>query len=350
MVRYNKVMRAKGGVHMEYRVLGKTGLKVSLMGFGGIPIQRVSFEQAEMIISAAIDRKINFIDTARAYTDSESKIGNALKGKREKVILATKSAARTYEDMKKDIDMSLKTLETDYIDLYQCHNVRTMDAMNKVLSPGGALEALREARDAGKIGYIGVTGHNKEVLAACMKSKAFSTVQFPFNYMERDYNNELLPLAKELDMGTIIMKPLAGGAFTNVDLALKYLLNQDVSTIIPGTESVEQVNENAGLLEFSTELTSEESALLEEEAKKIGDMFCRRCDYCKPCPQGIDVADIFIIHGYYERYNLHEWASHRYRNLKVAADACIECGLCESRCPYNLPIREMLKKVHKDMG
>lgn len=335
---------------MEYRKMGKTGLTVSLMGFGGIPIQRVSEEIAREIIDEAIDKGINFIDTARVYTDSESKIGKALKGKRDKVILATKSMGRSAEDMTKDIDLSLKMLDTDYIDLYQCHNVRTTEAMEQILAPGGALEALQKAQEAGKIGHIGVSGHRKEVLGECMKSRAFATVQFPFNYIERDYSDELMPLAKELDMGVIVMKPLAGGAFTRANLALKYLLNQEVSTIIPGVDSVEQVRENTGLLDGQKELTSEETAILEAEVQKIGSMFCRRCEYCKPCPQGVDAVTIFILHSYFERYNLPEWAIDRYKSMKIKADECTECGLCESRCPYNLPIRQMLKKAHKDLA
>ncbi len=335
---------------MEYRPLGKTGLKVSLMGFGGIPIQRISREEAKEIIMAAIERGINFFDSARGYTDSESKIGQAVKGKRDKVILATKTMARTYEQMKADIEQSLRDLETDYIDLYQCHNVKSQEDLEHILGPGGAMEALEEAKRAGKIGHIGITGHRAPVIIEGIKTGRFATVQFPFNFIERTAEDVLFPLARQREMGIIVMKPLAGGAFTKPELALRFLLQQNVSTIIPGVDSLEQVKLNVQLAREKIALTEEELKLLGQEAREKGERFCRRCEYCKPCPQNLDMPTYFILHGYYERYGLPQWAQERYRALKVKADACEDCGLCETRCPYNLPIREMLKKVHRDLG
>lgn len=335
---------------MEYRPLGKTGLKVSLMGFGGIPIQRVSREEAKEIITGAIERGINFFDSARGYTDSESKIGQAVKGKRDKVILATKTMARTYEQMTADIDKSLREFGVDYIDLYQCHNVKSQEDLDKILAPGGALEALDDAKKAGKIGYLGITGHIAPVVVAGVKTGKFATVQFPYNFIERAAEEELFPLAREMKMGIIVMKPLAGGAFTKPQLALRFLLQQNVSAIIPGVDSLEQVELNVGLATEKIPLSPEELEYLIKEAKEIGERFCRRCEYCKPCPQNLDMPTYFILHGYYERYGLPDWARERYQSLGVKANACEDCGLCETRCPYNLPIREMLKKVHRDLG
>jgi len=335
---------------MEYRILGKTGLRVSLMGFGGIPIQRVSENEAVKITQLAIAKGINFFDSARGYTDSENKIGKGIKGRRNELILATKSMARTYEKMKEDIDKSLKAFDTDYIDLYQCHNVRSDQELNSVLGPDGALLALQEAQKAGKIRHIGLTGHKPPMVEEAIRKGVFETIQVPYNFIERSAEEELLPLARQMELGIIVMKPLAGGAFSRPDLALKFLLNRDVSAIIPGMDSLEQVEQNAGLTEKIEPLEQSDLDCLEKEKNEVGERFCRRCEYCKPCPQGVDITTSFLFHGYFKRYGLPEWARERYQALKVKNDACEECGLCETRCPYNLPIREMLKEVHRDLG
>lgn len=335
---------------MEYRLLGNTGLKVSLMGFGGIPIQRVSSAEAVQIINIGLEQGINFIDTARAYTDSECKIGLALKNKRDNVVLATKSLARSKEKMQADIDISLRNLDTDYIDLYQCHNIRSQEEFNAVMAPGGAMEALEEAKKAGKVRYIGVTGHIIATLQEIIETGLFATLQVPYNFIERSPEELLLPTARKLGMGIIVMKPLAGGAYSRPDLALRFLLHKDISTIIPGVDSCEQVIQNTELAKSRHPLMESEVEYLTKEAQKVGNRFCRRCEYCKPCPQGIDIPACFLIEGYFTRYNLTDWAKVRYESLSVKADACEECGLCETRCPYNLPIREMLKTVHHNLG
>jgi len=335
---------------MEYRDLGKTGLKVSAMGFGGIPIQRVSFEEAVEIIHGAIDKGINFFDSARGYTDSEEKLGLGLKGKRNKVILATKSMARDAETMARDIEISLKNLQTDYIDLYQCHNVKTEEELAKIMGPKGALESLVRAKEAGKIRHIGITGHIDETLIRALERYDFATVQFPRNFIEDAAEKSLFPLARKKGLGIIIMKPLAGGAFKKPNLALRFLLGWDYSSVIPGMDSLEQVTNNAALTENFKPLSDAEIKELEDEAKAIGNKFCRRCEYCKPCPQGLDIPQFFILHSYFERYGLADWSIERYGNTQPNVESCIECGICESRCPYELSIRKMLKQVHADLG
>jgi len=334
---------------MEQRTLGKTGLKVTMLGFGGIPIQRVPGPEAHKIIETCIEEGINFFDTARAYTDSEEKIGRAIRGKRGKVVLASKSMVRSAEKMAAEIDDSLKALGTEYIDLYQCHNVNKEEELNQILAPQGAVEALLKAQQAGKIGHIGITSHRVEPLLAAMNTGAFATIQLPYNFIERSPEEEVLPVARELGLGIIVMKPLAGGAFAKPDLALKFFLDKQVSSIIPGIDSLAQLEQNLGVVRSGQPLDGEELEYLTLEAERIGERFCRRCEYCQPCPQGIEIARCLIFHSYFERYGLQELAIERYRMMKQASD-CVECGLCESRCPYGLPIREMLKKVHRDMG
>lgn len=326
---------------MQHRVLGRTGLEVSVIGFGGIPIQRVTEPEAVTLVNRALDRGINFFDTARGYSDSEAKLGLVLKQRRKEAIIATKSMARSKEGMAADIQKSLTTLGVDYIDLYQCHNVKDRESLAQIVSPNGALVALKEAQSKGIIGHIGITGHIQELLVEALKTGEFATVQFAFNAVETEAK-ELLALAHQTNTAIIVMKPLAGGALRNARLALGYLLEQPVTTIIPGMDSLQQIEENALLGNEWTSLKEEERVILKEETEKLGQAFCRRCEYCKPCPQGIDIPTVFLLEGYYSRYDLKDWAKERYKDLEAKADACIACGQCEEKCPYSLPIRQML--------
>ncbi len=336
---------------MEKRVLGKTGLNVSAIGFGGIPLQRIDKDSAIKVIEELNNQGINFIDTARGYTVSEELIGYGLeKVGREKFILATKSMVRDYEGMKNDIDISLKNLRTECIDLYQLHNVRTEEDYNKVVGEGGALKALEEAKNQGKIKHIGITSHDLNILEKGVESGCFETIQFPYNPVERQAE-ELFKRANNIGIGVIVMKPLAGGAITNAELSLRFILeNANVSVAIPGMDSIEQIRENARVGNSYRKLNDVERDVIMTEAKKLGTEFCRRCGYCAPCPQDIDIPTQFLMEGYYSRYNLKDWSKERYSTFTSKASDCIECGECETRCPYDLPIRKMLKKVVNILG
>lgn len=331
---------------MLKRILGKTNYEVSVVGLGGIPIQRVDNDVAVDIVKEAFNQGMNFIDTARGYTISEELIGQALEVVgRDNFILASKSMVRTYEGMLEEVKTSLKNLRTDYIDLYQLHNIRTMEDFKLVMSDEGALRALKELKQEGVIGEIGVSSHSVDVLDAVMDSGEFSTIQFPYNAVERQ-GESLFEKAKKMDIGVIIMKPLAGGAIRNGEQAVRFILeNPNISVVIPGVDSVEQVIENARPGIDGRPLTEDDREKLEAEAESLGTQFCRRCGYCAPCTIGIDIPNNFIFDSYFTRYNLQEWAASRLKSLKVWAKDCIECGECESRCPYDLPIMDMLKEV-----
>ena len=323
------------------RVLGKTNLKVNDIGCGGIPIQRLTQQEVNEMINVMIDQGINFIDTARGYSNSEMLIGNAIEGKRKYFILATKSMARTYDAMKLDIETSLKNLKTNYIDLYQLHNVPIGENIE------GAIKALEEAKMEKKIGHIGITSHSIEMLEKAIEDNYFETVQFPYNIVEKQAE-KLFKKANKNNIGVIVMKPLAGGAITDSELALKYILNnEDISVIIPGMESVEQIISNNSVKPCN--FTVEEEKKIAEIRKELNNDFCRRCGYCMPCPKGINIPFTFLCEGYYLRYNLQQWALERYNSMKVKPSACIKCGLCESKCPYNLKIRTKLQGVAKIM-
>lgn len=330
---------------MQYRILGKTGLKVSEIGFGGIPIQRTSMSEAEKVILKSLERGINFLDTARAYTDSEEKIGHTLAGSdipREELVIASKSMNRDKNGLKEDVNLSLRLLRTDYLDLYQIHNVSNEKQLKAVLRPGGALEGLKEAQREGKVRFIGLTSHLPSLAVKALGIENFDTIQFPFNIVEQEASGTLLPLARENNIGTIVMKPLCGGALTLKKTALQYLLSFPVSAVIPGMQSIDEVVENTSV----SGLIPDKEALdkLRQEASELGNRFCRRCEYCLPCPEGVNISFNFLMFGYWKRYGLQEWAQKRYDSQTIKASDCIGCGECEQKCPYNLPIREMLKE------
>ena len=334
---------------MEYRILGKTGLKISRLGFGGIPIQRIDAAGTRKLMLKMKEAGINYIDTARGYTVSESYLGEALEGIREHFILATKSMSRTKEAMEKDIAISLSNLRTDYIDLYQVHNPNPAQ-LQQVTAPGGALEALQEAKAAGKIGHIGITAHSLETFRMALEMDWVETIMFPYNIVETQ-GEELIHACAEKNIGFIDMKPLAGGAIEDATLALRFLLaNPDVTVAIPGMAEEAELAQNIAAAENSDPLTQEELAAMEAIRKDLGTQFCRRCNYCAPCTVGIGIPNVFLFEGYLSRYGLREWALSRYSAMEKTASDCIECGVCETRCPYNLPIRAMLKKAAVKMG
>jgi len=334
---------------MEYRVLGKTGLNISRLGFGGIPIQRIDAAGTRLLCLQMKEAGINYIDTARGYTVSESYLGEALEGIRSDFILATKSMARTKEAMAADIDTSLKNLRTDYIDLYQVHNPN-MAQLEQVIAPGGALEALLEAKEAGKIGHIGLTAHALEVFEKALELPWVETIMFPYNIVESQ-GEALIQACKEKNIGFIDMKPLAGGAIEDASLALRYILANDAVTVaIPGMAEEAELNQNLAAANDASPLSEEELAKIEAVRKELGTQFCRRCNYCAPCTVGINIPGVFLFDGYLSRYGLEDWARSRYATLSKKASDCIGCGICEGRCPYNLPIRAMLKKAAKNFG
>jgi predicted aldo/keto reductase-like oxidoreductase len=334
---------------MEYRILGKTGLEISRLGFGGIPIQKINAEGTRDLVSELIKEGVNFIDTARGYTVSEEYLGYALEGVRDRFVLATKSMARTREAMAKDIDISLGNLRTDYIDLYQVHNPGAAD-LDKVMAEGGALEALIEAKAAGKIGHIGITLHSVELFRKAIELPWVETVMFPYNIVETQ-GEELIARCAEKNIGFICMKPLAGGAIDDAAVALRFIVsNPAVTVVIPGMADIAEISQNVSATSDMSPLGADEQGKIAEIRELLGANFCRRCNYCAPCSVGINIPSVFLFEGYYNRYDLKDWAKDRYSQLPKTASDCIECGECESRCPYDLPIREMLKRAASVMG
>jgi predicted aldo/keto reductase-like oxidoreductase len=336
---------------LKERILGRTGLNVKTMGFGGIPIQRVSEEEAVAVVRRCHEHGLNYFDTARGYTNSEERIGKALEDVRDEVYLATKSHQRTAEGIFRELETSLRNLRTDYVDVYQLHNVANADQWKQVQAEGGALEAVYQAKEEGRVRHIGVTSHNPDLAVELVKSGHFETLLIQYNYIITKPEEAVLPLCRQLNVGTIIMKPFGGGAFSNANTALKYVYNNPYTDlVIPGTLSVAEVDENVGVWLGDLTITPQEYELIEQDKRELGSSFCRSCDYCQPCPQDIPIS--FILRAERQTLRRMGWTDSRVeqvRKAKEKLDGCIHCGACESRCPYELHIQELLPKAMESL-
>ena len=332
---------------MQKRKLGKTDMRVSIIGFGGIPIQGVPFEEADRIFRKALDLGINFFDSARAYTDSEEKMGRTLPAVRDRIYLSTKALSRTAPKLSEEIETSLRNLRTGMIDLYQLHSVGSIAELERVLAPGGAYDALVEARAEGKIRWLGITGHSREVMLRAIETGRFDTVQFPFNPIEDEWEELVVPAAKKAGVGTICMKPFAGGAIHDHRMALRFELTRGMDIVIPGMDAVEQAEENASVGRKLVPPSEAELSALRLEKTRWGEKFCRRCAYCLPCPNGLNIPFLFLIDGYYTRYELKDWALQRLATLENKYSDCKACGECLKKCPYGLPIPDMMRDAAK---
>ena len=322
--------------------LGKTGVQVSCIGFGGIPIQRLSEAEAVRVVRHALDLGVTWIDTANGYTTSEERIGKAIAGRRDQVVIATKTGAGDRETARQHLELSLKRLQTDYIDLWQFHGVSSQAKYDAVLGPGGAMEAAREAVLEGKVRHIGITSHSMEMALKAVPSGHFETVQFPFNFVTNEATETLLPLAQEHDVGFIAMKPFAGGLLDQANLSIKYLLQFEGVVPDPGIEKVEEIEEIVSIVEGPWAMTAAERAALEAIRAEVGTRFCRRCQYCMPCPEGVEIATIMNVHSFYRRFPRERFAGGGLAAAMATAANCVQCGECEAKCPYELPIIEML--------
>ena len=315
------------------------------MGFGGIPIQRLEPEESDRVIHAALDAGIDFFDTSRVYTDSEAKLGRALAGRRDKVVIASKTYSRDAAGARKDLETSLAELGTDRVEIYQCHNISTEADLARILGPGGALEALDRARREGMVRQVGITGHKPWIVQKALDAYDFATIQVPVNIVEQSSLDSLIPAARDKGLGVIAMKPVAGGALREAALNLRFILTAGVDVAIPGMDSPEQVEENRAVLDAPLPLSAREMRLLESEKERLGDSFCRRCEYCMPCPEGLNIPFLHLIEGYYFRYDLKAWALERLSGMAKSFNDCTGCGVCVSRCPYELDMPSLFKSA-----
>lgn len=330
-------------ISLRYLPFGSTGAIVSELGFGGIPIIRLTTEDAVRVLKRAYDRGITFFDTANSYEGSEEKFGSALSGVREKIFIATKSKNRDGKGVTEHIELSLKRMKTDYIDLFQFHQVVQEKDWQAIIAPGGALDAALEARQQGKVRFIGITSHGIPTALKAISTGEFVSIQFPFNFIETGAAESLLPLARKTGLAFIAMKPFAGGAITDASLAFKFLRSHPYVLPIPGCDSVESVDQVSSFYESPNTVSEEDRRAMESIADTLGKEFCRRCEYCQPCPHGVSITLGMTYQLLASRMSPRVACGYVTKALETIP-RCVECGACLPKCPYNLPIPDMLKK------
>jgi predicted aldo/keto reductase-like oxidoreductase len=329
---------------MSRMVLGNTGIEAERLGFGGIPIQRVSESEAIEVVLYALEKGMDFIDTSRMYTTSETRIGKALKQSAKKAAVATKSFNRSADGIQRDVEKSLKELQLDYIDLYQCHGISNDEEYRLVTSKDGALSGLLKAKEQGLIGHIGITGHSIDLLEKVVDDGLFETIMICLSFLEPAAMERLIPKAREKHIGMIAMKPFSGGVIEAPEVALKWVLSVPDVLVLAGVEAKKLIDQNWSIFQGSYELTAAELKEIQAISKEFEKIFCRRCDYCLPCSAEIPIQFVLGVRSLVKRAGPGIIKTPMFAKMAEQAGKCTECGDCMERCPYDLPIPDIIKE------
>lgn len=330
---------------MNTVTLGRTGISVAQNQFGALPIQRISKDEAVALVHRAYDGGMRFFDTARAYSDSEEKLGVAFEGMRDKVYIASKTMAKTPGEFWEQLDTSLANLHTDYLDIYQFHCV------DQVWAPGdgsGMYECMLQAKEQGKIRHIGVTAHKLEVAFDLVNSGLYETLQYPFSYLASEREHELVALCKQKDVGFLAMKGLAGGLITRSDAAMAYIAQFDNVLPIWGIQRESELDEWLSYFKDTPQMTPELQAFVVKEREQLAGNFCRGCGYCLPCTADIMINQCARISLMLRRAPSKAWLTPQMQAEMAKVQDCTECGVCMTRCPYGLDIPNLLKRNYED--
>lgn len=330
---------------MRQITLGKTGITVPQNAFGALPIQRVDKETAVKLLRRAYEGGMRFFDTARAYSDSEEKVGEAFEGMRDKVYIATKTGAKTPEEFWEHLETSLKNLRTDYVDLYQFH------CADQCYRPGdgtGMYECMEEAKRQGKIRHIGITAHKLYIAEEIVRSGLYETLQYPFSYLSSKREEELVENCRKADMGFIAMKGLAGGLINRSDAVMAFMSRFEQVLPIWGIQRETELEEWLGYMKDTPALTEETAAFIEKEKQELTGDFCRGCGYCMPCPAGIMINQCARMSLMLRRAPSSAWLTPEMQAEMKKIEGCLECRQCVEKCPYELNTPELLKKNYED--
>lgn len=330
---------------MREITLGSTGITVPQNGFGALPVQRVDQETAVKLLRKAYEGGMRFFDTARAYSDSEEKVGEAFEGIRENIYIATKTAAKTPEQFWEQLETSLKNLRTDYIDIYQFH------CADQCYVPGdgtGMYEAMLEAKAQGKIRHIGITAHKIGVAQESIKCGYYETLQFPFSYISTPQETELVKECKEHNMGFIAMKGLAGGLINQSKPAMAFMTQFDNVIPIWGIQREKELDEWLAFMDETPQMDDEITAYIEKEKQELVGDFCRGCGYCMPCPAGIMINQCARMSLMLRRAPSKAWLTPQMQAEMKKIEGCKRCGACKKKCPYELDTPTLLEKNYED--
>ena len=325
--------------------IGSTGITIEKNGFGCLPIQRINKTEAVYLLQKAHAGGIDFFDTARAYSDSEEKVGEAFSGMRDKVILATKTATTTAEMFWKDLETSLRMLKTDYIDLYQFHNPAFCP---KPGQENGLYDAALEAKKQGKIRHISITNHRLAVAHEAIDSGLYATLQFPFSYLSGDQEMELVEKCRRANMGYIAMKAMAGGLIQDGLTAAAWMELQDQVIPIWGVQKEQELDQFLQCVHEGAALTEQRRAVIERDRAELCGEFCRGCGYCMPCPVGISIRDCARMSLMVRRAPTQAWLTEQWQAEMHKIEQCLHCGQCAAKCPYGLNTPELLQDNYKD--
>ena len=330
---------------MEQITLGKTGITTNKNGFGALPIQRITRDEAVSLVRKAYNAGFTFFDTAISYTDSEIKLGEAFDGMRENVYIATKTPALNADDFWKDLDKTLKSLRTDYVDIYQFHNPSFCP------KPGdgtGLYEAALEAKAQGKIRHIGITNHRLAVAEEAIESELYETLQFPFSYLASEKELELVKKCREKNMGFIAMKALSGGLINNSAAAYAYLAQFDNVLPIWGIQRESELDEFISYIDNPPSMTEELKAVIDHDRNELCGEFCRGCGYCMPCPVGIEINNCARMSLMIRRAPSQAQLTPEMQAKMKLIEECLHCGQCREKCPYGLDTPALLEKNYED--
>jgi predicted aldo/keto reductase-like oxidoreductase len=328
---------------MEKVRLGRTNLIVKKLGWGGIPIQRVGEREGVSVIRAVVEMGVDLLDSARAYTDSERKIGLALQTVNRPMILSTKSLVKT-EKIYDDVHESLRQLNVKKVNIYHLHNVSNFDDYEKVMNPGGAYHGLKRAQKEGLIDHIGITSHSLIVLEKAVEDGYCDVIMACYSFLEPDAANKVFPLTKAKDLGILAMKSFSGGVIEEAGPALRFVLSAPDIVPIPGSETLEKARQNWTIFNEGKALTKQDKKRIEILRKEFNQNFCRRCDYCQPCSEKIGIQFVLGLKSIFKRIGPQAMEQDRIKSLIERARNCSECGDCLPRCPYQLPIPDLIKE------
>ncbi len=333
---------------MKKITLGNTGLQATKLGFGAMHLPRLSVGESEKLVNAAIDMGINYIDTARAYQDSEEKLSRVIPKRRDEVILTSRAFSWKMGPDKfiEDLETSLKTLKVDYFDFYGFHSVNKPEELEIIMEKH--FELLKKAQDEGKVKHLLITGHNHLVMWEAAKKGVFDMIFFPFNIIEQEPLEKLIPAIQEKNIASTVMKPLAGGMIEKADLSLRFFASQPVDVIVVGMAKMSELVENFRTISEGKELSAEETEKLEKSVEVLGKDFCRRCAYCQPCPQNIMIPFVHMVYQKCYGKEMDDDISYTLQlgqRLLPSLKQCSECGQCEEKCPYELPTKERIKTI-----